>query len=476
MSTCAEDAQSGPQAWSERRRPLSFVDSPLFGASLVPTDMRDVFGYDAFLRRCVETEVALARVQAQLGIIPHAAALGIAEAAATYRFDLDRLARETAIVGYPVLPIVEQLAAAAGDAGRYLHWGATTQDIMDTATVLQARAGVDLVERLLEDTIAALLRLAVDHRDTPMAGRTHLQHALPITFGYKAAVWVSGLLRHRERIGQMKSRVLVVEFSGAAGTLASLGSEGLRVQEALAQELGLGAPSITWHSSRDGLAEAVQLLGLVTGSLAKIALDVSIMTTTELGEVSEPFVRHRGASSTMPQKRNPISCELIIAAARMVRQHAGLMLDAMAHDFERATGPWHLEWAAVPESFALTAGALAQASSMLSGLDVHPERMRANLDASRGLIVAEAVMMALAPITGRQAAHDLVYAGCRTADRTGKSLFAVLSEVGAVTTALGVDRLAELTDPANYLGLAGVMVDRILVAATHSEHRARNGE
>ena len=448
--------------------PLSFVDSPLFGASFVPAEMRGIFGHDAFLRRCVETEVALARAQARLGIIPEVAAQGIAAAAAAYRFDLDRLARETAIVGYPVLPMVEQLAAAAGDAGRYLHWGATTQDIMDTATVLQVRAGLEVIERLLDETVAALRRLAAEHRDTPMAGRTHLQHALPVTFGYKAAVWLSGLLRHRERIGQMKARVLVAEFSGAAGTLASLGTEGLAVQAGFARELGLGVPAITWHSSRDGLAEAVQLLALLTGSLAKIALDVSIMASTEFGELSEPFVRHRGASSTMPQKRNPISCELILAAARMVARHAGLMLDAMANDFERATGPWHLEWSAVPESFALTAGALAQAAFLLGGLEVHPARMRANLDATRGLIVAEAVMMALAPITGRQAAHDLVYAGCRSAEDTGRSLFAVLADDPAVATPLGRDRLAALTDPANYLGAAGAMTDRILVASTPS--------
>lgn len=224
--------------------------------------------------------------------------------------------------------------------------------------VLQVRAAIEIIEAGLDETIEALKRLAKLHRDTPIAGRTHLQHALPITFGYKVVVWLSALQRHRERIGQMKPRVLVVEFSGVSGTPASLGDEGLLVQAELARELGLGVPSITWHSCRDGFAEAVQILGLITGSLAKIAVDVSIMMTTEFAEVAEPVVRHRGASSTMPQKRNPVSCELIIAAAKMVRQHAGLMLDATAHDFERATGPRHLEWAAVPESFALASGAL----------------------------------------------------------------------------------------------------------------------
>jgi 3-carboxy-cis,cis-muconate cycloisomerase len=295
-----------------------------------------------------------------------------------------------------------------------------------------------------------------------MAGRTHLQHALPITFGYKAAVWLSGLQRHRIRLAQIKPRVLVVQFSGASGTLASLGDQGLRVQAELAQELGLGVATITWHSSRDALAETVQALALMTGSLAKIAFDVSIMMTTELGEVAEPFVRHRGASSTMPQKRNPISCELIIAAAKKVREHAGLMLDAMVHDFERATGPWHLEWGAVPESFALTSGALVQAAFMLSGLEVHTDRMAANLGVSRGLICAEAVMMALASVTGRRTAHDLVYAGCRRAVEAGKTLFEILAQTQEVVTPLGLEKLRRLTDPANYLGAATAMVDRVL--------------
>ncbi|MBS7458129.1 class-II fumarase/aspartase family protein [Coralloluteibacterium stylophorae] len=441
---------------------VSLVDSPLFGDSLVDAGMRAVFGSDAFVRRCVEVEVALAAAQARLGIVPEAAAEGIARAAAHHVFDMERLRHETALVGYPVLPIVEQLADAAEDAGRHLHWGATTQDVMDTARVLQVREALGLVENRLDDTIDALRALAAAHRQTPMAGRTHLQHALPITFGYKAAVWLSGLVRHRERLTQARPRVLVVQLSGASGTLASLGDAGLAVQAELARDLGLGVADITWHAARDGMAEVVQLLAMICGSLGKIAFDVSVMMTTELGEVAEPYVRHRGASSTMPQKRNPISCELILACARMVRQHAGLMLDALVHDFERATGAWHLEWSALPESFALASGALAQAAFLLSGLEVDAARMRANLDASRGLIVAEAVMMALAPLTGRQAAHDLVYAGCRRAVESGQSLFEALSKMQEVAVPLGLERLRALTDPAHYLGSAPAMVDRML--------------
>jgi len=439
---------------------VTALDSPLFGPMFVDPDMRAAFSAKAHLARIVEVEVALADAQGALGIIPAEAAEGI-RAAAAHPLDLDRLARETEIVGYPIAPVVKQLAAAAGAAGRHLHWGATTQDIMDTATVLQVRAGLDLIARRLDAVRDGLARLAEAHRDTPMAGRTHLQHALPVTFGWKAAVWRSALGRHAERLSQLRGRVLTVSFSGAAGTLASLRGRGLEVQAELARRLDLARPPITWHAARDGLAETVGVLAMIGGSLAKMATDIAIMMTTELGEVAEPFVDHRGSSSTMPQKRNPISCELIVAAARMLREKNGIMLDAMVHDFERATGPWHLEWSAVPESFALASGALRQGAFLAEGLEVFPDAMARNLRATRGLIVAEAVMMALAEHTGRQAAHDLVYAGCRRALAEDRPLAEILAETPEIADPLG-DRLARLCDPANYLGEAGAMVDRVL--------------
>lgn len=443
---------------------ITVLDSSVLGHCFSDSSMRAIFDEHNYVALCVATEVALAKVQARLGIIPKEAASGIEAAAAHFDLDLDRLGRETAIVGYPILPLVEQLAARAGDAGRYLHWGATTQDIMDTATVLQIRAALDLLEARLGTVCVALEHLASTHRDTVMAGRTHLQHALPTTFGYKAAVWLSAMDRHRERLAQLRPRVLVGQFSGAAGSLASLGERGLEVQAALCEELELGVPSITWHSARDGLAEAVQTLALIAGSLAKIACDIAYMMTTELGEVAEPFLRHRGSSSTMPQKQNPITCEIVLAVARVVRQHAGLMLDAVVHDFERATGPWHLEWFAVPESFALTSAALAQSDFMLTGLRVFPENMRRNLACTRGLIVAEAVMMALARDIGRQAAHDIVYAGCRRAIDENRSLREILAETDEVVRHLDTQTLDQLVDPANYLGTAPRMVDRLLAA------------
>lgn len=441
---------------------VSLLDNPLWGSNFVDHDMRQIMSANAFVDACVEVEVGLAKVQAELGIIPPKAASEIAACAAELEFDTEKLSRDTAIVGYPILPIVEQLAAASGDAGRWLHWGATTQDIMDTATILQLRGATDLIEKRLVATRSALRDLAQRHRDVPMAGRTHLQQALPTTFGWKAAVWMSALDRHLERLSQARTRLLVVEFAGASGTLASLGDQGLLVQEQLAAELGLSVPKITWHSIRDNIAEIVGLMAMIGGSLGKIATDISIMMATELGEVSEPFETHRGASSTMPQKQNPVSCELILAASRLLRNHASSAIDAMLHDFERATGPWHLEWSAVPEALCLASGALAQAQFMLDGLAVNATAMRRNLDKTGGMIVAEAVMMAIAPHIGRIAAHDLVYAACRRVVANGTTLHAELSDVPEITDAVDDETLRQLTSPEAYTGLARQMVDRVL--------------
>ena len=437
-------------------------DSGLFRDMFGTAEMRAIFADTALIGRYAEVEAALARAQAKLGVVPAEAAVKITEAAASLVIDMERMRRETEIVGYPILPLVHQLAEAAGDAGGYVHWGATTQDIMDTATVLQIRAALDVVERDLRELRMIRADLAHRHRATPMAGRTHLQHALPITFGYKVAIWLSSIERHIERLEQARPRVLLGSFSGAAGTLASVGAQGLEMQKLFCEELGLHQPSITWHVARDGLAEAVALLGLVTGTLGKIATDVMLMCATEFGEVAEPFVHGRGASSTMPQKRNPISSELMLAAAKAVRQHVATMLDGMIHDFERATGPWHLEWVSLPESFLLTGASLGQAKFMLAGLVVDAARMRENLNLTGGLIVAEAVMMAAAPKLGRQHAHDLVYDACRKGIEQKRRLADVVLENADLVAALGGEEAARAKcDPAGYLGLSVAMTDRV---------------
>ena len=425
----------------------------------------EIFGEAETLALYLGIEVALAHAQAEVGVIPEDAAREIERGATLDAIDVPRVRQEAQRTGYAVAPLVRQLTEACGDAGRFVHWGATTQDIVNTALALQVdeafRGVLERVERLAR-ALAALVR---SHRHSVMAGRTFGGHALPITFGFKAAVWLSSVDRHIERVAQVKPRVLVGEFAGAAGTLASVGERGLEMQQLFCEELGLGQPAITWHVARDGLAEAVTLLGLITGTLGKIATDVMLMSATEFGEVSEPFVHGRGASSTMPQKRNPISSELMLAAAKAVRQHVATMLDAMIHDFERATGPWHLEWASLPESFLLAGASLANAKFMLAGLVVHEKRMLDNLGLTRGLIVAEAVMMAAAPKLGRQHAHDVVYAACREAIEGDGNLADILGAVPEIVEALGgVEAIRRHCDPANYLGLSGKMVDRAIAA------------
>jgi 3-carboxy-cis,cis-muconate cycloisomerase len=437
-------------------------DSAIFRDAFGSPAMRSIFADETLVARYVEVELALAAAEAKAGVIPQKAADAIRRSARADAIDLAKLKEETDLVGYPIVGIVHQLAKQCGEAGRYVHWGATTQDIMDTATVLQIRDALALVDTDLTACEVALRALAEKHRTTVMAGRTHLQHALPVTFGLKAAVWLGMISRHRQRLRELSPRVLVVQFAGAAGTLASLGDKGLAVHDALAGELGLGRSPAPWHVARDSFAETVCFLGLVTGSLGKIATDVMLMMQTEVAEAFEPFLKGRGSSSTMPQKRNPISCELILAATKVVRQNVGLMLDAMLADHERATGPWQLEWVAIPEAFIATGGALRQARFMLDGLIVDPQRMRRNLDLTGGLIVAEAVMMALAEHTGRQDAHDVVYSACRAALDRGTTLLTELQGQPEVTRHLDSARLAELTDPGNYLGSTAAMIDRAL--------------
>ena len=438
------------------------VDSVLFRDSFGTPRMRELFSDYALVQRYIDAEIALAKAEARVGVIPAEAAAVIARESKIERIDFDHMRHETEIVGYPILPLVHQLVAMCGDAGRFVHWGATTQDIMDTAVALQVRDAIDLIDADIRELRKILAALALKHRDTAMAGRTHLQQALPVTFGYKVAIWLAMFDRHQQRLAELRPRVTVVEFAGAAGTLASLGDKGFEVQRAMADELKLGVPMTTWHVARDGFAEAVNFLALVTGTLGKIALDIMIMASTEFAEVYEPFVKGRGASSTMPQKRNPISSELMLAAAKAVRQHAGLMVDAMIHDFERATGPWHAEWIAIPEGFILTAGALHQAKFALGGLIVDADRMTHNLGITKGLIVAEAVMMGMAPFIGRQQAHDVVYDACRAVNERGGTLAEALAAIPAVVEHFDRAAIDRLTDPKNYLGLAPQMVDRAI--------------
>jgi 3-carboxy-cis,cis-muconate cycloisomerase len=448
----------------------SAFDSAVFRDIFSTEAMRRIFSDESRVQYYLDVEAALARVQGRLGVIPAEAAEEICRHCNVAAYDMALLKKQTERIGYPVLPVVQQLVGLCGNGlGEWCHWGATTQDITDTATILQIRDALMLVEQDLRAIAASLAKLAAKYRDTPMAGRSNLQQATPITFGYKCAVLLAGFQRHLQRLAELRPRVLVGEFSGATGTLASLGSEGLKVQEQLMRELGLGQPEIAWHTMRDRIAEVGCFLGLVTGTLGKISMDVKLMMQTEVEEVYEPFAQGRGSSSTMPQKRNPISSVYMHACVAMVRQNVAALLDAMVEDHERSTGPWEIEWIALPEIFCLSAGALAQARFLVGGLQVDPARMRANLDLTKGLVVSEAVMMGLGPALGRQRAHDLVYDICREVIAGKGTFLDLLAAVPEITAHMDRTQLAALLDPANYCGLAGEMVDRVLALQPRME-------
>lgn len=441
----------------------TIIDSRIFQGIFGSDEMRQVWSDENRTQKYLDIEAALARVQARLGLIPQAAADEIVRHCRLEQIDMDKLRAQTERIGYPVLGVVSQLNALCRDKlGEYCHWGATTQDITDTATVLQIREALALVDAELAGIADALARLAREHRDTPVIGRSNLQQAIPVTFGYKMAGLLSAVQRHRERLAQLRPRVLVGEFAGAAGTLASLQTGAMETQAGLCAELGLAQPVIAWHTIRDNIAEVGAFLGIVGGTLGKLSMDVKLMMQTEVGEVFEPYHHGRGSSSTMPQKRNPIASCYIHAAISVVRQHAAALMDAMVADHERSTGPWEIEWIVLPEAFCLMAGALKQSRAVLEGLEVDAAAMRRNIDMTHGLVMSEAVMMGLGPYIGREYAHDLVYDICREALKQQRPLLDLLCENAEISRHVDRAALSRMCDPANYLGQSGVMVDRVL--------------
>jgi len=441
----------------------TIFDSHVFRNIFTTEAMRDVWSDENRVQKYLDFEAALAKVQAKLKIIPQDAADEIVKHCDAKEYDMAKLKEATERIGYPVLPVVQQLVGLCKDKlGEWSHWGATTQDITDTATVLQIKEALALVEKEIDGICDALAALAKKYRDTPMAGRSNLQQAVPITFGYKMATMLAAFQRHKQRLNELKPRVLVGEFGGAAGTLSSLGKDGLKCQEALMKELKLGQPDISWHTVRDRIAEVGCFLGLVTGSCGKLAFDVKLLMQTEVEEVQEPFHSGRGSSSTMPQKRNPISSVYITAQTAMVKQLVAALLEAMIEDHERATGPWEIEWIALPEIFLLAAGALTQTRFVVEGMHVNEQKMHDNLFITKGLLMSEAVMMGLGDKMGRNYAHDVVYDVCREVVKTGRPLIDLLAEHKEISQHVDRKALEKMVDPANYLGVAGEMVDRVL--------------
>jgi 3-carboxy-cis,cis-muconate cycloisomerase len=438
---------------------------PLFGSAA----MGEVFSDAARMQRMLDFEAALARAEARCGVIPAAVAPAISAKCKVELIDVNALATATASSLNPAIPLVKQLTALVArddpEAARFVHWGATSQDANDTGLVLQIRQAFDMLEADLSTLRAGLNELAKKHRSTPIAGRTLMQHALPTTFGVKVAGWLDAMDRHRERFAETRTRVLVLQFGGAVGTLAALREKGLQVAEALAAELHLGLPTIPWHAERDRVAEVATTLGLCMGTLGKMARDISLHMQTEIAEVFEPAGEDRGGSSTMPHKRNPVTAAVVLSAATRVPGLVGTMLSAMVQEDERGLGDWHAEWETLPEIFRLTGGSLHQMATIVPHLEIDAARMRRNLDATQGLIFAEGVTMAMGKYIGKSAAHALVEVASRQARASGKHLREVLAQDRAVTERLSSAELDYLFAPENYLGVAEELVDRVVTAS-----------
>ncbi len=442
----------------------SHVTDSAFLRDLFATDeLRRIFDDANRLQCWLDFEAALARAEAVAGLIPPDAAAEITRQARAERFDLEAIRQGVVETGHPLITVVRQLAGLCqGEAGRYVHWGATTQDVTDTGLVLQLKAALSVIRRDLQALAAALADLARRERDTLMPGRTHGQHATPITFGYKVAVWLDEVGRHLARLDESAPRVLVGQFGGAAGTLASLGPLALQVREHLMADLGLGVPEITWHAARDRLVEAVLLLTMIASTMGKIAHEVILLQKSEVQELEEPFHVGKVGSSTMPHKRNPMGCEGIVALARLARSLAPAMLESMGTaEHERDWSAVHTEWAAVPEACILSGAALAQTLEVVRGLIVYREKMRADVDILHGLILSEAVMLKLGETIGRQAAHDLVYEAAMAAYEQGRPLVELLLEDPRIAERVSAEQLDEILRPEAYTGLAGEFVDRV---------------
>ncbi|WNF56978.1 3-carboxy-cis,cis-muconate cycloisomerase [Pseudomonas sp. SG20052] len=442
----------------------------LFDAYFTARDMREVFCDQGRVQAMLDFEAALARAEARVGLIPLSAAASIAAACQAGHYDFSALGEAIATAGNSAIPLVKalgkQIAANDAEAERYVHLGATSQDVMDTGLVLQLRRALALIESDLAQLGETLATQALRFVATPLAGRTWLQHATPVTLGMKIAGWLGAVTRSRQRLQELKPRLLVLQFGGASGTLAALGEQAMPIAEAFAGELQLTLPDQPWHTQRDRLVEFGAVLGLIAGSLGKLGRDISLLMQTEAGEVFEPSAPGKGGSSTMPHKRNPVGAAVLIGAATRVPGLLSTLFSAMPQEHERSLGLWHAEWETLPEICCLVSGSLKQALLVADGLEVDADRMARNLDLTQGLVLAEAVSIVLAQRVGRDTAHHLLERCCKRAVAEQRHLRAVLGEEPQVTAELSALELDRLLDPAHYLGQAHTWVERAV--AEHS--------
>src|ERR1700681_3212730 len=442
--------------------------SPLLAPMLSSSAMRAVCDDASYLQHMLDFEAALARAEAATGVIPARAAAPIANACKASSFDLAALAEAATRSGNLAIPLVKALTADVAktdaEAARYVHWGATSQDVIDTAAMLGLRAAIGALLPDIDRAIAGFGKLARQHRDTAVVARTWLQHALPMPFGLKLAEYAAALHRSRTRLQRLRNEALALQFGGAAGTLAALGDKGLLVAERLGQELKLPLPEAPWHTHRDRIAEAASVFAILAGTCGKIARDVSLMMQTDVAEAFEPAGEGRGGSSTMPHKRNPVAAATALAAATMAPNLAATIFAAQVQDHERSAGPWQAEWPTLPPLLPVASGALAATADIAEGLEVDVARMRANLDATGGLIMAEAVAMALAEKIGKADAHHLVEAASKRAVTDNKHLRDVLAKDPEITAHLNADKLTKLLEPMAYQGVSQALIDRLLAS------------
>ncbi|MET0612707.1 MAG: 3-carboxy-cis,cis-muconate cycloisomerase [Pseudomonas caspiana] len=441
----------------------------LFDAYFSQPQISEIFSDHGRLQGMLDFEAALARAEASTGLIPAEVVEDIQASCSAELFDFAELAVAIGNAGNSAIPLVKALgkkiAARNPTAERYVHMGATSQDVMDSGLVLQLRDAIALLERDLAELAEALCGQAQRYAATPLAGRTWLQQATPVTLGMKIAGWLGAITRHRQRLQELKPRLLSLQFGGASGTLAALGDKALPVAEALARELQLSLPEQPWHTQRDRLVEFAGWLGLIAGSLGKIGRDISLLMQTEVGEVFEPAAAGKGGSSTMPHKRNPVGAAVMISASVRAPGLVATMFAAMPQEHERSLGLWHAEWETLPELCCLVSGSLQQALQVIPALEVNAEQMLTNLDSTQGLVLAEAVSIALAQRIGRDAAHHLIEQSCRRAVQQGLHLREVLGADPQVSAELSAAELDHLLDPANYLGLAQQWVERAVALA-----------
>jgi len=438
------------------------IDSQLFRDQFGTARMREIFSDEATVQRWLDVESSLAKVQATLGIIPQDKADEIIAKAHIRNIDLDKLKKEMDRTSHPIVPLLRAMKdVCEGDAGEFIHWGATTQDITDTGTILQVADALVELEASYQEIINNLCGLATKYRDVVMVARSHGQHALPITFGFKVAVWVEEMRRNMARFHQMKERVLVGQFSGAVGTLAALEEEGVAVQEALFRDLGLGCPKITWHVSRDNIAELVSVISIITSTIGKIASEVYALQKTEVSELEEPFATGKVGSSTMPHKRNPPSCETIMAIARVVRSTVPLALESVMAEHERDKVVLQTEREFISRVFCMADAAALKMSAISKNLSVRTENMERNLHIQKGLLMSEPVMMRLGAVIGRQEAHEIIYELCMEAFETGESLKSALLRTPAVSERLSEQEIDSMLDPHTYTGASGYFVDKV---------------